>query len=510
MPSNLFIIEAPGKRRALFDVLRRAGVRDIDVEATVGHLAANPDKFTPLAVDSNFRETAYRIRPDREALAATIAYKAAEAKRIYLATDSDQEGDVIARDVWLFCIPEEHRHKAVRVRLKALSESEVLTALSQAKPFDELMAAQGDARRVIDRLIGATSNKIGAIGRVQGSLLIALMNKRPVVGVVSHTLDATDGRGPFVAKVPVFAGQQVPDVMEFHNPARVRTAVDTARGGGPMNHDQILLAASLRTGAGISDVSKAMQTLYEKGRMTYPRSKDSAISSESLKRLSMIARGNGAAFRGDRFTGVRDVFGEHGHEAPNPLAFDVPVNRNFELLSLEDQVLVVITQNLIDSGIAARFEKPDTSSLPDGAKNLNWHRINTVGTRLWVSVAEHAGMEKWSKEQSLLHFMMKNQLGRPSTITHHIEKFLTRDLVTQAFDLTGKGKEWSANIGSVIGYRNISTEIEKYIENNRNVASSMVADMVQLFELHSIKTLVEQETELTDHETYEISSGSFP
>ena len=510
MPSNLFIIEAPGKRRALFDVLRHAGVRDIDVEATVGHLGANPDKFKPLAINANFRETSYRIKPEKEALAATIAFKAGEAKRIYLALDDDQEGDVVARDVLLFCIPEEHRHKAVRLRLKALSQAEVLTALREAKPFDELMAAQGDARRVIDRLIGSTSSEAGAVGRVQGSLLISLMNKRPVVGVVTHTLEAADGRGAFVARVPAFAGQLAPEVMEFPGAVRVCAANNTTMATAPLNHDQILLAASQRTGAGIADVSKAMQTLYEQGRMTYPRSKDCAISSESLRRLSLTARGNGAAFRSDLFRGMREVYGEHGHEAPNALALDVPVNRHFNLLSLEDQVLVVITQNLIDSGLAARLERPDTSGLPQEAQNLKWHRMTAVGTRLWAAEPAQAGLQSWSKEQSLLHFMMKNQLGRPSTIVHHVNKFLTRELVTQDFDLTAKGKEWSANIGAVIGYRNISNLIEKYIENNRNLASSMVADMVQLFELHSIKTAVEQEPELTDYETYEISSGSFP
>src|SRR5471030_3214157 len=503
MAANLFIIEAPGKRKSLFEVLRRAGVRDIDIDATVGHLCANPDGFKPLGIDGQYRETLYRIKREKEHLAASIAAKSSDAKRIFLATDDDQEGDVIARDVLLFCIPEEYRHKAVRLRLKALS-------LHEVQPFDTLLAAHGDARRVIDRLIGAQSSGAGAVGRVQGSLLLALADQRPVVGVVTHTLAAVDGKGDFVAKVPVFAGQSVPDVLALLDAVGVASTESATMSQGPMNHDQIVLAASLRTGADVSDISRAMQGLYEKGRMGYPRAKDAAITAESLRRLTMVARANGAMFRSDLFTAVRGAAGAHGHEAPNPQVLDVHVNRNFELLTLEEQVLVVVTQNLIDAGIESRVDRPNLAGLPEQAQGLDWSRHNAVDTRLWEQPATVAGMQKWSKEQSLLHFMMKNELGRPSTVISHITKFLTRDLVTQDFDLTRKGREWSANIDSILGHRNLSSEIEKYIENNRKLPSAMVEDMIELFALHTIKTSVDQNTELIAHENDEISSGYVP
>jgi DNA topoisomerase-1 len=509
MAANLFVIEAPGKRQGLFDVLRRAAVRDIDIEATVGHLCSNPDGFKPLGVDGHYRETAYRIRPDRERLAASIAAKAGDAKRIYLATDDDQEGDVIARDVLRFCIPEEHRHKAVRLRLKALSQAEVQAALRDAQPFDEMLAEQGDARRIIDRLLGSLSDQSGAIGRVQGSLLVALAEQRPVVGVVTHTLAAVDGKGHFIAQTPVFAGQPAPDAMEITRPVAVASAERTTVGVGAMNHDQILLAASMQTGAALDDVSKAMQRLYERGRMSYPRAKDCAISQESLKRLTMVGRANGAAFRPELFEGVRNVAGAHAHEAPNPMVLDVPINRNFNLLTLEEQVLVTVTRNLLDAGIEARLERPNMLSLSPAAQAADWHRITAVGTRLWQPEKTVAGVQQWTKEQSLLHFMMKQNLGRPSTIVSHVNKFLTRDLVTQDFDFTKKGSDWYANTGAKIGYRNLSVLIEEYIEKSRKLSSEVVSDMVKSFELHTVKYVVEQQLEL-ENEDNEISTGFVP
>jgi DNA topoisomerase-1 len=510
MAANLFIIEAPGKRRSMFDVLRRAGVRDMDIEATVGHIGGNPDGFKPLSVDGEYRETAYRIKPEKEMLALRMAAKAAEARRIYLATDDDQEGDVIARDVWGLCIHPEHRHKVLRLRLKALSQAEVQAALRDAKPFDPLMAAQGDARRIIDRLIGSLSGEDGAVGRVQGSLLIALAEQRPVVGVVTHRLASMDGRGDFFAKQPVFAGSPLPEVLQIEDGVPVEASTRARMADGPWNHDQILLSASLRTGATLDEVSRIMQALYEKGRLSYPRAKDRAVTPESLRRIGMVARANGAMFRQDLFGAVRDMAGAHGHEAPNPMVLDVPLNRPFGMLTLEDQVLVTVTQNLIDHGVEGRYDVPKVAGLPPHAQQLNWGRLAAVGTRLWEVPGERAGFQRWTQEQSLLHFMSKNGLGRPSTIVAHIDKFLTRGLVTQAFDLTGKGRDWAANVATAIGYRNSSKLIEEYIENNRKMPSDMVADMVELFDLRNVKAAVEQQLELADHEQSEIPAGFVP
>ena len=45
MASNLFIIEAPGKRKGMSNMLWRAGVCDVEAMATVGHIGTNPEGF---------------------------------------------------------------------------------------------------------------------------------------------------------------------------------------------------------------------------------------------------------------------------------------------------------------------------------------------------------------------------------------------------------------------------------------------------------------------------------
>lgn len=504
MATTLVIIEAPGKRKHMANVLWQAGMRDVEVMATVGHIGTNPERFHPLGVDTDYNETAYRLKPDKEKLAMNIEQAAKAAKKIYIATDDDQEGDVIARDVLRFCIDEEDHHKVLRLRLKALVPSEVQVAVAEAAPFEPLAAARGDARRVMDRIIGAMSTSDGAVGRVQGSTLLCLQSQVPVQGVMTFTLKSNDDRGDWVAKYPVYAGQDTLFDGELDycaSPGRSEMATMARRA---MNHDDIVLQASLATGGSIGQVSRAMQSLYEKGKMTYPRSRDHSITADSFRRVAAIARANGAGFDMQRFRAIRELNGAHAHEAPNSMMLDVGVNKSLETLELEDQVLVLITRHLIDCGIPCQYETPrlmDLTELPGNMAQLGWHRIIPTGDRLWESKPAEAGYTAWTAEQSLLHFMMKNELGRPSTIINHIDKFLGRDLIDEHFELTKKGAEWSANIGVIFNHQNISKMIENYIEENCKEPNRMVAEMIELCQLHSVGSSVQNQERNYDEES---------
>lgn len=508
MAANLFVIEAPGKRRALATALRNAGVRDVLVLATIGHIGMNPQGFKPLAIDSEYRELAYRLKPDRERIARDIEDAARDAKRVYLASDDDQEGDVIARDVLRFCVAPEDAPKALRLRLKSLAPSEVKAALAQACPFDDLSACRGDARRIVDRLIGSLSGDEGAVGRVQGSLLLELQSKVPVAGVMTHVMPSDDGRGDWVAQQPVFAGDRIPDEIQPEMRLSVGASKQSTVSNHVMNHDEILLSASLATGRGVAEVSDAIQDLYERGQMTYPRAKHRAVTPEAVRRITAIARANGAGFVPGLFSAVRGPGGEYAHEAPNPMVLGMALNRDISLLPFDEQVLVLVARKLIECGVPCELQSPDASQvarLPEAARGLAWRRRDAKGAVLWKDSVE-SGFRAWTPEQSLLHFMSRNELGRPSTMVNHINKFLSRELVSQSFDLTKKGNEWSAHIGRLFGHQNLSKLIERYIEDNKKEPSLMVADMIEMCGLTDIST---DQIQDLDNEDYEISAGDF-
>ena len=241
MTNVLVIIEAPGKRASLSDVLWRVGLRVAQVLATVGHIASNPASLSPLGVTSGFRETSYALREDRQHAVERIRAAAQGSDTIYLATDDDQEGDVIARDVYFLALEPEDRQRVQRVRLRSLAASEVRDAFALASPFDPLAAAKGDARRILDRMIGALSSAEGAVGRVQGSLLLALSEQKPVLGVMTHRVKSEDGEGDWIAQQPVYVDSQLFDASVDVSMG-VGSSVAATLGARPMAYGEIVLS----------------------------------------------------------------------------------------------------------------------------------------------------------------------------------------------------------------------------------------------------------------------------
>lgn len=481
---HLFVIEAPGKIASLKAILSTLGVAQAQVVATMGHVCANPDGLRPISVDASLSETAYRIKADREDLAHKIRSMADEAEHIHLAMDEDHEGDVIARDVFEFVLSDSSKRRADRVYLKAMTASEVERALTSAEPIEPLMAARGDARRILDRLIGGLSNDRGAVGRVQGSLLVELARKNPIVGMQTHVMPAADGGAPFVAKTPVYGGQEVFKTV-VERAAETGSSTQSTMALSPWSYHEILLGVSLETQAPVSAISSSLQKLYERGSMTYPRTLDKALTASSLERLSMAAKVAGTQFNEGLFKARRGAQSHHAHESPNPLLFNLPVNQDIDLLELDDQVLGLIGRQLMMCGMPCTIERPALASmakLPESMQDLPWHRMVNEGYCVWRANREPdiPGYQPWNIDQSLIHFMASNNLGRPSTMVNHLSKFIGRKLSDHTLTLNEKGLQWHANVHELFTGRNISAIIDDYIDSHIDHPAAMVREMVSL------------------------------
>lgn len=490
MNSSLFIIEAPGKCKGLNKILAQIGYRNSNVIATVGHICGNPSALSPLGITTDFCETLYDIKADKEKLAQQIRDSGHRAKNIFLASDDDQEGDVIARDVQKYCLNPEDWHKTKRVRLKALVPSEVRSAVEAAAPLDELTACKGDARRVLDRLIGALSTKEnGAVGRVQGSLLLLLAKTKPLIGTVTYTMLSDDDKGSWTARMPIYAGDDIPSIEDCYVPVTAKVdrsrSLSTSKASRILNHDDILLHSSLETGAGLGEISKSMQSLYEKGRLSYHRAKDRAISGEALKRVSAIAKMNGVVFDEGLLPDsmIRNHQAENAHEAPNPTVLQVSLNQDLHNLNLEEQILTLITRQIIKCGLPVTYERPMSKDIPVKWRDMPWQRQVNQSKTFWPEKEVQVGFNGLNKEQSLLYFACKHDLGRPSTMITHIDKFIGRDLVDPSFRLNKKGLDWHENISKLFSNTNISTLVEQYLEVTKKPVFEMVSELVELCNL---------------------------
>lgn len=236
----LVVIEAPGKAEALRALLRQIGLR-AELFATRGHLCRHPETLYPLGITEHLRETTRRFDPVR----LGELQRMAEGRHVYVATDADAEGDVIARDV-----AEAVRNQAravSRVRLGALDARSVRAAFEAAVPPIARSARSGDARRILDRLIGhAFSGPDRPVGRVMAALLGFFRREEPIIGHVTLVLLAADGGRPFQARVPITPssrelwGRRLADSTQWR-PAAV-AGVATRR-TTPLDHGRLLLMA---------------------------------------------------------------------------------------------------------------------------------------------------------------------------------------------------------------------------------------------------------------------------
>ncbi|WP_240533854.1 hypothetical protein [Aeromonas veronii] len=71
-------------------------------------------------------------------------------------------------------------------------------------------------------------------------MLLMLQEQHPVVGVMTYSLQAADAKGDWIAKVPVFAGQDVPADAVVDGVAEAGRSEMATLAGRVMNHDEIL------------------------------------------------------------------------------------------------------------------------------------------------------------------------------------------------------------------------------------------------------------------------------
>jgi len=467
--TNLFIIEAPGKARGLQELLERIGVPS-QVQATKGHLYAMPAKLQPLGVDRAFREFERKlIDPE---IGQRIRTMAAEARNVYVATDADQEGDVIAWDV-AELISDIHP-EPYRVRLKGMDEDSVRAALDETTLVNKRDAVPGRTRAIVDRMIGSVfSNNGVAVGRVSTALLGLVMQDPPVTRRIRLVAPSSDGKRPWQADADIVAplDPAMADrlVKVRFPPLDVRQTASKPYSRPPGNMGDIMVRAGDELDMSPKEAASSLQKLYEAGRMSYPRAGSKGISRSALRKVHAVLQKSGYDFDAAK---VADKKETDVHDAPYPIGKveiqQDPVKQGFGegLRTLVGRDLVRSGQtHTVQLGVGETAGKHlATLGFPkdvcDFVAKLHWRREE--GPR-------YPGQESWPKsgvvhrrqDTVLLEAAVAHGLGRPSTWATQIEKFLERGLVDGEFKLTAKGREWAAASPSLL----LDPRISAYIED---------------------------------------------
>ena len=147
MADKLIIVESPAKATTI----KRYLGGNTKVIASMGHIRDLPKSKLGIDVDNDFEPQYINIRGKGD-LIKTIKKDANKAKKIYLATDPDREGEAIA---WhLSKILDEDKEKITRITFNEITKGAVKKAIENPRDIDINLVDAQQARRVLDRIVG--------------------------------------------------------------------------------------------------------------------------------------------------------------------------------------------------------------------------------------------------------------------------------------------------------------------------------------------------------------------
>ena len=152
MADKLIIVESPAKA----NTIKKFWGGSTKVLASMGHIRDLPKSKLAIDVENDFEPEYINIRGKGD-LIKSLKKEAGSAKKVYLATDPDREGEAIA---WhLAKILEDNKEKITRVTFNEITKGAVKKAIENPRSIDINLVDAQQARRVLDRIVGYKMSK---------------------------------------------------------------------------------------------------------------------------------------------------------------------------------------------------------------------------------------------------------------------------------------------------------------------------------------------------------------
>ena len=177
---NLVIVESPSKSKTIEKYLGK----DFKVVSSKGHildLATRGKEGLGVDVDGDFEAT-YIVNKDKREVVKQLKADAQKAKKVYLATDPDREGEAISYH--LASELEIDVNDENRVVFNEITKDAVLRAFDKPRQIDMDLVKSQETRRILDRIIGFKLSKLlkskirsKSAGRVQSVALKIIVDR---------------------------------------------------------------------------------------------------------------------------------------------------------------------------------------------------------------------------------------------------------------------------------------------------------------------------------------------
>lgn len=495
MQDNLVIVESPAKAKTIEKFLGK----DYKVMSSYGHI--RDLKKSGLSIDEKTFEPDYEIPEDKKKVVAELKKDAKAAKKVWLASDEDREGEAIS---WHLCevlgLDEE---KTSRIVFHEITKPAILYAIEHPRHLDMNLVNAQQARRVLDRIVGFKLSPVLwrkvkpslSAGRVQSvAVRLVVEREREIQAFKSEpyyrvTAVFTPVNGDYLGtevKAELdkrFATHE--EAVDFLN--RCKDAVFTVANvskkplkrspAPPFTTSTLQQEAARKLGFTVSQTMRIAQQLYENGRITYMRTDSvnlSALAINSSKEA--ITKLYGEPYSTPRNFHTQSKGAQEAHEAIRPTHME---NASIDGTAQEKRLYDLIWKRSIASQMAeAQIEKTTVSINIGGHPEkfvargevivfdgfLKVYKESTddeelseeMGSLPAVQIGEQlsreciASTERFSQgparytEASLVHKLEELGIGRPSTYAPTISTIQQRDYVEKG-DKGGKESKYTVD-----------------------------------------------------------------
>ena len=177
---NLVIVESPSKSKTIEKYLGS----EYKVVSSKGHIRdlATKGKYgLGVEIENNFLPT-YEIIKGKKKMVTDLKKEVKSAKKVYLATDPDREGEAISWHLKDELNIKDEDYE--RVVFNEITKDTVINAFNHARKIDEDLVHSQESRRILDRIIGFRLSKLmqsktggKSAGRVQSVALKLIVDR---------------------------------------------------------------------------------------------------------------------------------------------------------------------------------------------------------------------------------------------------------------------------------------------------------------------------------------------
>jgi DNA topoisomerase-1 len=484
MTKTLVIVESPGKISKISQYLGS----DYIVKASFGHVQDLDKETLSIEVDNNFNPL-YKISQDKTKVVKELRGLAKECSDIIIASDGDREGEAIAFSLANVLGLKEPK----RIVFNEITKSAITKAVQNPTKINYDMVHAQQARRLLDRLVGYMISPVlwkylvfngsaQSAGRVQSVVVRIIIDKENEInksisepyyktiveyaladnlklnGTLKYEFKSEDEAKEYLGKI---TKKTVFKVVSVKNNLSIR------KPSAPFITSSLQQEASTKLHFSVKKTMDVAQKLYEGGHITYMRSDSPNMSKDAIDQAKKyIVETWGKEYSDSKNYESKNNSSQDAHECIRPTHLETPdpdiegdQMRLYSLIwkrsiasqmsnaKVNVQTILSDAMNsnkpIISSNYTSTLENvefPGYMIVYDNSETTNSEEEPIKGkveikendilsmNRLKVSM-EYTKPPLRYNEASLVRYMEKNGIGRPSTYASIISKVIERNYV---------------------------------------------------------------------------------